>query len=95
MTEKMTAELAGVVNGVNLVFNALIRHLDGKAIISKEQMADAMEAGAHATDRRRPPERARIDLALLRNLADLLRDPKTETWTPTVIEGGRSPHKDD
>ena len=91
----MHQELAGVMSGVNIVLNALIRELHTRNVLSKDQFADAMEAATNDADAKRDPLLARTDLLFFRNLAKLLRDPKSTGWTPVVIEGGLSPDKGD
>jgi hypothetical protein len=92
--DDQAAVIAGIVNGVNQVFNAIIRQLDAKGVMSKTQFVDAMESGVKSADAERPPGVPRVDLELMRNLAKLLRDPKATGWTPTVIKGGLSDDKD-
>jgi len=87
--------IAGIVNGVNQVLNAVIRQLDTKGIISKDRLAEEIEAAVAGADATRPADQPLVDFALMRNLAKLLRDPRAAVWTPTVIEGGLSPDKDD
>jgi len=87
------AAIAGIVNGVNIVFNAIIRHLDDKGIMPKDRLAADMETVvAEEVKAHRP---LRIEHVLFQNLAKLLRDPQGGGWKPIVIEGSRSPDTED
>ena len=88
------AAIVGILNGVNIIFSALIRELDSNKLVNKQRFADQLEAGAKeaaATAKGAAAQVQRLDLLMMENLAKLLRDPSAPpTWIPTVIEGGLS-----
>ena len=87
----------GIVNGVNTALALIVDELDAKGLVSKEALATRLERAAQEAAERAAAkgtgngeaDRRRVDLVLLRNLAQLLRTPTPQREPLTVIEGGK------
>lgn len=90
------AVLAGTINGTVNALAMIVHELNSKNVISKDALATRFERAAQQAGRDRPPHDPRIDVLMLRNLAELLRMPTPPSgWTPTVIVGGLARREDD
>jgi hypothetical protein len=80
---------SGIMNGCNLIMAQLIRDLDARGLLSKNQFADHIEPAVAGLPLKEPNGNVRYDRLMIENLVKLLRGPQSG-WTPTVIQGGLS-----
>lgn len=89
--------LTHIANATNLMFAMLVTELDKRGALSKSDFATLLKRSAD--DASKSAQHAelggdkRLDLALMRNVADLIEkgpDQPPPPWVPVVHEGGKS-----
>ena len=85
-------EIGTLLSGTSLIFNALIRHLEAKGAMSREEFRKLLtEQAAQKHDDPDAKTMLRLDYMLFENLAALLGNPEPPPgWRPRVIDGGKS-----
>jgi len=79
---------SGIMTGCNIALAHLIREMDSKSLISKDQYASQIENAIVGLPLKEKGM-VRYDRVMLADLVKLLRDPQTG-WNPQVIQGGLS-----
>jgi len=77
-----------LANGHNIIMAMLVNQLDARGELDQAQFATLLRETAEVALAEAPDIPAtRLDIVLLRNLADLLEQPSS--WTPIVVPGGK------
>jgi hypothetical protein len=90
-----TSAYAGIMSGFNMVIAHLIRQLDERGALSKDEFATQIECAILDKPIKDENGRIRYDRLLIENLVEVLRSQQSQPWTPEIIRGGLSEPPDD
>lgn len=85
--------ISELVTNQIMMMAMLVTELDKSGAISKTTFSKLLSGTADSAESKAPPEmadRIRLDLIVMRRVADLLSGGPPKPWTPVVIPGGKA-----
>ena len=89
--------LTSAIHAFSILFAMLAEDLEKRGALSRKDFAKRLREIAEDAEKTAPDHLKadpRLDLKIARHVANLMDKPRSEGWSPVVIEGGRQPGED-